>query len=98
MKTYTAGVVLMSLGGGINTAVAVINTVSYMAEKRYGKAGWEAGGEVASALTGRLFDKVVTPSKALFNGYNVEVGKETGSFVAGEILVPMLEQTSKYQY
>lgn len=93
-----AGVVLMSLGGGINTAVAVINTVSYMAEKRYGKAGWEAGGEVASALTGRLFDKVVTPSKALFNGYNVEVGKETGSFVAGEILVPMLEQTSKYQY
>jgi hypothetical protein len=90
-----AGVVLMTLGGGINTAVAVINTASYMAEKRYSKAGWEIGGEAASQITGGLGGKLIKPSKDLFRGYNQELGKEAASFIMGEIGVPIVEQQTK---
>ncbi|SHJ26782.1 hypothetical protein SAMN05443429_1233 [Cruoricaptor ignavus] len=93
-----AGVVLMTLGGGINTVVAAINTTTYLAEKRYSKAGWEAGGEAASAITGGVAGKLIKPSKDLFRGYNSELGEQVISTFTGEVATPIIEQQVKTVY
>jgi RHS repeat-associated protein len=93
-----AGVVLMALGGGINTAVAIVNTSSYLGEKRYSKAAWEAGGLAASSATGGIVGKFGTVNKELFRGFNKELGKEAASFVAGDVGVPLIEHTTRTAY
>ena len=76
----------------------IFNKSSYLEEKRYIKAAWEAGGQAASLAKGEIVGKFGTVNKELFRGFNKELGKEAASFVAGDVGVPLIEHTTRTAY